>query len=464
VCSSDLALARVILATQPARLTELVSSKWLAAGDEAFILAFDLMREAKAAGREFSATEREALAVAQLRLPLQNGWLQYAAEQWLTLPEATRATLRARALPATSWRHTSDGTSYVEEGDLRSRLVFALALAGATDEAGTFARGALDAGWHDHMSADELAAQAVALMLDAGSVDAWEVAVSLKTSSAQPEVFAGVARLASPYEDLLAEETEWLLRNDTSTRGVTAGAIQGVSAAHERAMARLWSAGAFMRPDAGTSGTRTSDAGVIDLAPPPWPYVEGSWRGAAPQVKSPPELPGFWPVRAERSGGRTVVLALSSRFDPTGEVSMGGYWLLLSEGERWQAVYLGFSDHRPFHAWARSRVPLLDAHDVVRLDVAQAAIQDRTIRFPPLATAAPVTRAHVVLEAPLSELLKDTDGDGLSDLTEARLLMNPRSTDTDGDGVPDGDDSMPRLDNRLPSTPRTAPQIGRAHV
>ena len=58
-----------------------------------------------------------------------------------------------------------------------------------------------------------------------------------------------------------------------------------------------------------------------------------------------------------------------------------------------------------------------------------------------------------MLEAPLSALAKDTDGDGLSDLVEARLLLDPKKQDTDGDGTIDGDDATPRLDDRLPATP-----------
>ena len=59
----------------------------------------------------------------------------------------------------------------------------------------------------------------------------------------------------------------------------------------------------------------------------------------------------------------------------------------------------------------------------------------------------------MVLEASLKDLSRDTDGDGLADLVEARLLLDPKNKDTDGDGVSDGDDPTPRLDDRLSVTP-----------
>ena len=43
----------------------------------------------------------------------------------------------------------------------------------------------------------------------------------------------------------------------------------------------------------------------------------------------------------------------------------------------------------------------------------------------------------------LSTVLRDTDGDGLTDVEEARLGLDPSGADTDGDGIRDGDDIAP---------------------
>jgi len=46
-----------------------------------------------------------------------------------------------------------------------------------------------------------------------------------------------------------------------------------------------------------------------------------------------------------------------------------------------------------------------------------------------------------------SELQHDSDGDGLSDLVEERLVTDPHNRDTDGDGIADGIDPLPQIDS-----------------
>lgn len=203
------------------------------------------------------------------------------------------------------------------------------------------------------------------------------------------------------------------------------------------------------------------DAGVETVTLPPAvnPFVERKtpWRGKTPVAfeLEKARIRGFWPIRAEKSGGRLVVLALSQRLDPVGEVSPGAYWLLISKdgGNTWKEHYLGLGEHRPWHAREDAKVPLLDEKDVIRLVVDDAPIVESTITFPPVATQAPTVRADVILEAKLSDVLRDTDRDGLTDLVEARMLLDSTRVDSDGDGIKDGDDPTPRLDDRLGATP-----------
>ena len=58
----------------------------------------------------------------------------------------------------------------------------------------------------------------------------------------------------------------------------------------------------------------------------------------------------------------------------------------------------------------------------------------------------------MLLSARLVELERDSDGDGLSDLVEDRLLTDPADPDTDHDGSHDGDDPSPLV----PGGPRSA--------
>jgi hypothetical protein len=52
------------------------------------------------------------------------------------------------------------------------------------------------------------------------------------------------------------------------------------------------------------------------------------------------------------------------------------------------------------------------------------------------------------IDIPLELLRRDSDGDGLTDIVEESLLLNPHSRDSDGDGIPDAEDAFPNLDNR----------------
>ena len=63
------------------------------------------------------------------------------------------------------------------------------------------------------------------------------------------------------------------------------------------------------------------------------------------------------------------------------------------------------------------------------------------------------TGEPVELRASLADIMKDSDGDGLTDLAEERLMLDPHNPDTDGDGIPDGEDAVPNLADK-PSTPR----------
>jgi hypothetical protein len=47
------------------------------------------------------------------------------------------------------------------------------------------------------------------------------------------------------------------------------------------------------------------------------------------------------------------------------------------------------------------------------------------------------------LEFSISEVCKDSDGDGWTDIEEKRLGLDPQKADTDGDGIPDGQDVCP---------------------
>ncbi len=190
-------------------------------------------------------------------------------------------------------------------------------------------------------------------------------------------------------------------------------------------------------------------------APPLSPFTEHPLAQApAPAAPWRPVEAGtlhaprdFRPVRIERSGDTVVLLALSQRTDPVGEVSGGAYWLLLSQdgGRTWgEPLYTGLREYRPYELAEQSMLPMLEG-DTLRLEASVRELDEKRIRFPPIALPLKREQSGLYLQAPLSALHQDSDADGLTDLIEERWLTHPQRADTDADGLRDGEDPLPHV-------------------
>ena len=153
---------------------------------------------------------------------------------------------------------------------------------------------------------------------------------------------------------------------------------------------------------------------------------ESNW----PEVMAP--LPrGFSPVRWEVQGEQVTAISISPIYDPSGEVSMGGYWVHLSEdaGGSWQEpLYTGLSEFFPYAVRPKSALPLRDG-DLINLEVSIRLIDTASITYPPVGLRPKQEQDGLYLEIPLAELRKDSDGDGVSDISEAHLLLDWEGTD-----------------------------------
>ncbi len=174
----------------------------------------------------------------------------------------------------------------------------------------------------------------------------------------------------------------------------------------------------------------------------------GKAPGEAAWINQLAPLPdGYEMVRADRQGSRVVAISLSQNYDPTGEVSAGGYWVHLSDdgGKSWRApLYTGLADHYPYVVKPASRMPILDG-DILNVEVVVDEIDLSSITYPPVALRSKRHEEGLYLKIPLAELTRDSDGDGLTDIVEKHLLLDPHNPDSDGDGVPDGTDMMPNV-------------------
>jgi hypothetical protein len=176
----------------------------------------------------------------------------------------------------------------------------------------------------------------------------------------------------------------------------------------------------------------------------PADQIEKRQKASAAGVRLPAH---FALIRAERQGDRAAAIGVSQDYDPVGEISSGAYWVLLSSdgGQTWDPpLYTGLRVNQPYVARAVSSLPLL-AEDHLQVEVEIAELDPTRIYFPPIALAPKRTAKGLYLDIPLDLLRKDSDGDGLTDLAEERLMTDPLSRDTDDDGLEDGVDPLPTV-------------------
>jgi tetratricopeptide (TPR) repeat protein len=152
--------------------------------------------------------------------------------------------------------------------------------------------------------------------------------------------------------------------------------------------------------------------------------------------------PGHLLVVAEAVGERAVAITISRDLDARGDAWPGGYWLWLWEKKApvaWSGpYYLGLAPSLPFVLDPASSHPRSDGVTlslIAQVDPVGAAERG--------AAPAPAVEGAVSLKAPLEALKRDSDGDGLPDLYEEKILTDPTDADSDGDGIGDAEDRLP---------------------
>lgn len=193
---------------------------------------------------------------------------------------------------------------------------------------------------------------------------------------------------------------------------------------------------AFTDPDGEPRSLAWSDRPAIEPDPSPFPE-----KPLAPELRTAPDgkvtdfawprgwttLPGrFEPIRTGQSGPLAVAVTTSSRYDPSGEVGRGAYWVHVSRdgGKTWQApLYTGLAAYFPYVVMDKSKLPLLDG-ETIRLEVAVDLLDTRSITYPPVGLRTRRTAHDLYLELPLAALAADSDGDGLTDIAAHHLLLD----------------------------------------
>ena len=158
-------------------------------------------------------------------------------------------------------------------------------------------------------------------------------------------------------------------------------------------------------------------------------------------------FPSYAVIRSDRLGDEIRIIYSSHVLDPVGEVSGGGYWIARSDdgGATMKApIYLGIQEYFPYRVSAESRLSLF-ADGLLRLEVVLEEVDRASITFPPVGLRASRSQDGLYLDFEMEALLRDSDGDGMTDLAEHRMGLDYHNRDSDGDGAADGLDSLPTI-------------------
>lgn len=197
----------------------------------------------------------------------------------------------------------------------------------------------------------------------------------------------------------------------------------------------------------------------------PLPSDIQAWKGTneparLPKAVSVPVDPDTI-LRYEGAGGEHAIVYQSSDYDMPGEVPAFGVWFMRTEHGRWmRPVYLGLRQHFPYVVTPGSALPLLKG-DILQLEVQVREIDPASIIFPPIATVLRRSEDGLYLAIDVAQARADRDGDGLSDIEELTLGLDPANADSDGDGLPDGSDPLPLTAYR-PDAAATDTSLARA--
>lgn len=158
---------------------------------------------------------------------------------------------------------------------------------------------------------------------------------------------------------------------------------------------------------------------------------------------------GYRPVRVERRGSSVVALGASYNYDPVHPslTSQGAYWVFRSRdgGVNWNPpLYTGLRMLVPYVAVYQSHLPMIGPSSL-RLEVKIREGDPDSIFFPGGYTSYKRREDGFLVELPWELLERDSDGDGLTDLAEERLLTDPLNADTDRDGLDDRNDPFPNV-------------------
>lgn len=126
-----------------------------------------------------------------------------------------------------------------------------------------------------------------------------------------------------------------------------------------------------------------------------------------------------------------------------------GYWLNINNGDNRGAYYLGLTENWFYHFKDTQTISLFKNDSVLQIQFALVAKIGSGIVY---SGARPeqyeLIEDNLIAEIKLKDILLDSDKDGLTDIAEKKMWLDPLSSDTDNDGITDKYDSNARFKSK----------------
>jgi len=156
------------------------------------------------------------------------------------------------------------------------------------------------------------------------------------------------------------------------------------------------------------------------------------------------DIPKMSIIKQEKLGEKWAILYTDSKYD---DFIYGGwgYWIALSEnnGKTWKHYYTGLTENCHYFFKRNSVIPLWKDSGTIQIE--SVVVHQVSEVSHPIPAEFELIQDSLAVMMDISSIIKDSDNDGLTDIAENKMMLNPNNNDTDGDGIIDSLDKNPRF-------------------
>lgn len=155
-------------------------------------------------------------------------------------------------------------------------------------------------------------------------------------------------------------------------------------------------------------------------------------------------IPKMSVIKQEKNGKNWAIIYTDSKYD---DFIYGGwgYWLALSydDGENWEKYYTGLTENCYYFLKRNSKIGLWK--DSYTLQIEATIVRQISEVMHPLPAEFETIQDSIAIQLDINKITQDSDNDGLTDIVENKMMLDPNNPDTDGDGIKDSEDKNPRF-------------------